>query len=405
MDVQQIQQIIITVQIMKAVSNEKATPKGFGCYPSAETTKHTAELKALCGSLVGLIMQEMQQQNSSLITNKTDVGLKVIGRQSKKEVNETFTDKFIKKYKQLHLPKEAPFDERLRFDVYKREAKLHKYQDFLSKKQKRLPSEQLNQTFDHLIKDALRRKDLNERVQEEISNESNWDKLGIKKLTLAESNKIYEKHMEKWNKRNKAITEKQKETEYKEEMMLLNFKAKQNKPHTRGGSLHIVKRMDEDVRNRKEKALALKKEKQDQEDQEVPFLQDQSQLSEMFMPNINKVKITGKIHTKSELNKTNVYQRLENDVKTRKVKDMIRQEANRSPQEVTKYKGDSLKTVPVMHAERIRKGSPFHRRDDSDSTPRFEHSRVSNKVLSMSFCYRDKASRGKFKAGHSRSEC
>jgi len=214
-----------------------------------------------------------------LITDNEKISIsnnsQLIKKPPKKPIDEPFTDKFIKKYNKLKLPNGAPFDERLEFDIYKRQTKLDKYNSLIELQRKKLPSNIINETFNHLLKDAERRKDLQNRILDSQKFEDTKEKLITRKLSPLECAKIADKHLNRWKQRNEMVSEKIKQKEFMKELEETSCikppQINKGKYHSKQNSIDLVKRMDEDVKNRREKMTALLQEKQDQENEEVFF--------------------------------------------------------------------------------------------------------------------------------------
>ena len=129
-----------------------------------------------------------------------------------------------------------------------------------------------------MIKDAERRKDVSKRVKEE--EKSKESSTASKKISHGECDKIYEKHADRWKARNDAIEKKRLEKEYREELELHDMKMHQKKTSpSKDFSAQLLNRMDADIKTRKERTLALMKEKQKQEDEQVIFHQKRIQYN------------------------------------------------------------------------------------------------------------------------------
>ncbi len=274
---------------------------------------------------------------------------------------DSLTDKFIRRYAQLRMPADAPFEERLRFDVYKRATKMDKFNSLLDKQKKRLPNETLNSTFEHLIQDALRRKDQNERVEVDRDNlELRQHREPRRKLTAEESQKIYAEHMRKWHERNAVVEGRRKEKQHAEDMAAL-VRREAGHHVRRGDSVDLVTRMDADIKKRKEKMQEMLKEKQEDED---------SKLGSCFAPRVNLLPASHHMHTKSELNRS-VFARMEKDVRLRGVKELLRDASSKDPIATMHH----VRTTSLVGS--TRKKLPA----EGECTPNFEHSQLDNKGL------------------------
>ncbi len=103
-----------------------------------------------------------------------------------------FTDIFCKHYKNIHLTKDSAFQERMQFDIYKRSTRMQRFEILLDAQKKRLPKYEIEATFKRLIKDGERRilhskQNIQEKKEEKV----------IRKVTIDESNKIYDQFMQK----------------------------------------------------------------------------------------------------------------------------------------------------------------------------------------------------------------
>lgn len=160
---------------------------------------------------------------------------------------------FIEEYKQLRVPRNASFEQRVRFDIVKRRSKMESYESFVSKRQKRLPSKVLDSTFDNLMHDAVRRKNWAKEVEKK-KLKSEKEK-AVKRLSREEGTRMYEKGMNDLQ-RKKARCEKK---------AIPEMQPKQ----TRASSVKVVERMDEDIRSRREKKQAESRAKEEKEKLEV----------------------------------------------------------------------------------------------------------------------------------------
>ena len=64
---------------------------------------------------------------------------------------------FIKEFSNLHISREENFLERMKFDIYKRQIKEQKINDFVNNNKVKIKEEKKIKTFNHLIEDANRR--------------------------------------------------------------------------------------------------------------------------------------------------------------------------------------------------------------------------------------------------------
>jgi hypothetical protein len=171
---------------------------------------------------------------------------------------------FNKEFSNLHINTEENFLERMKFDIYKRQIKEKKIDDFIENNKVKIKEEKKIKTFNHLIEDANRR--LKAQINSEILNtELNQDLLkknGHKKYNDDEWDIIYKKrfknYLDKVNKKKKEnIKFYEDEKKKKQEEILKLFPNKKaSKKHIK----EIVNKMYEEAmkRNVKKKELVEK---------------------------------------------------------------------------------------------------------------------------------------------------
>ena len=97
---------------------------------------------------------------------------------------------FIKEFSNLHISTEENFLERMKFDIYKRQIKEQKINDFVNNNKVKIKEEKKIKTFNHLIEDANRRlkaqinsdnlntqlgSDLVEKKEQKKYNDNKWE--------------------------------------------------------------------------------------------------------------------------------------------------------------------------------------------------------------------------------------
>ena len=97
---------------------------------------------------------------------------------------------FIKEFSNLHISTEENFLERMKFDIYKRQIKEQKINDFVNNNKVKIKEEKKIKTFNHLIEDANRRlkaqinsdnlnsqlgSDLTEKKETKKYNDNEWE--------------------------------------------------------------------------------------------------------------------------------------------------------------------------------------------------------------------------------------
>ncbi len=206
-----------------------------------------------------------------------------------------FADKFNKCYSRIRLDRDKSFEDRLTFDVYKRKTRMERFTSLWDAHKKRLPKEAVNATFNRLFKDSVRRKDVQERVDEDREIElfrqasptrgvtptscSAKKSLGRASVSIQETNKTYTKWVEKQQKRDSVVKEKRKIKEFVEEVAIMQQEEAQDRKAMKFFSVHnpisykesprLVDRMDDDVKHRRERMMDAAKRKEEQENDEV----------------------------------------------------------------------------------------------------------------------------------------
>ena len=115
---------------------------------------------------------------------------------------------FIKEFSNLHISTEENFLERMKFDIYKRQIKEQKINDFVNNNKVKIKEEKKIKTFNHLIEDA------NRRLKAQINSDNLNSQLGSDLMEKKETKKyndneweiIYQKRfqnfLDKVNKKN-----------------------------------------------------------------------------------------------------------------------------------------------------------------------------------------------------------
>lgn len=269
---------------------------------------------------------------------------------------EELIDKFVRHYSSIHVARELSFEDRLKFDVYKRETKEERFKAICKAQQKKLPKDIIEDTFRRLISDSVRRKSIQERLK--IVSESQRKKgKHAKRMSLPESNKIYGRMIEKWKERKECLLEKSKLEDYKKEQSIIEQEKQQKirekeylKKHKK---IKIVSRMSEDIKMRKERIQEKFQEKVDKEIEEC---------EKYFIPKINNFKI--KSHNLS------VYERMVKDVNLRKVKEFEIKEMNTKSKKSLPLGEDNLDVTLKISNSSIRiPEKPIRKKVDQDNSP------------------------------------
>ena len=75
-------------------------------------------------------------------------------------------DEFIKNYREIKPNPNESFKDRMKFDIYKRSMKLHKYEIFIESQKKKLSKEDTNKLFNRLYKDTKKRSERHKSLSE-----------------------------------------------------------------------------------------------------------------------------------------------------------------------------------------------------------------------------------------------
>ena len=137
---------------------------------------------------------------------------------------------FNKEFSNLHINTDENFLERMKFDIYKRQIKEKKIDDFIQNNKVKIKEEKKIKTFNHLIEDANRR--LKAQINaEHLNTELNQDLLGKdepKKYNDDEWDIIYQKRFKNYldrvnkkKKENKKIIEEEKMKKEEEILKLI----------------------------------------------------------------------------------------------------------------------------------------------------------------------------------------
>ena len=123
---------------------------------------------------------------------------------------------FNKEFSKFHINTEENFMERMKFDIYKRQIKEKKLDDFIKNNKVYLKEENKIKTFNHLIEDANRRlkAQINSKILNTQLDNDLISKKESKKYNYNEWDSIYEKRFKNYlNKVNHKINERKKKEE------------------------------------------------------------------------------------------------------------------------------------------------------------------------------------------------
>ena len=117
---------------------------------------------------------------------------------------------FNKEFSKFHINTEENFMERMKFDIYKRQIKEKKLDDFIKNNKVYLKEENKIKTFNHLIEDANRRlkAQINSKILNTQLDNDLISKKESKKYNYNEWDSIYEKKFKNYLKQIKEISEK-----------------------------------------------------------------------------------------------------------------------------------------------------------------------------------------------------
>ena len=217
--------------------------------------------------LIPKSIKKVQNSKNIQINNyifKTNNNINTIQNRYMKYDDELKRYYFNKEFSNLHINTEENFLERMKFDIYKRQIKEKKIDDFIENNKVKIKEEKKIKTFNHLIEDANRR--LKAQINSEILNtELNQDLLkknDHKKYNDDEWDIIYKKrfknYLDKVNKKKKEnIKFYEDEKKKKQEEILKLFP---NKKASKKHIQEIVNKMYEEAmkRNVKKKELVEK---------------------------------------------------------------------------------------------------------------------------------------------------
>jgi len=193
-------------------------------------------------------IKKVQNQKNIQINNyifKTNNNINPIQNKYMKYDDELKRYYFSKEFSNLHINTEENFLERMKFDIYKRQIKEKKIDDFIENNKVKIKEEKKIKTFNHLIEDANRR--LKAQINSEILNtELDQDLLkknGPKKYNDDEWDIIYKKrfknYLDKVNKKKKEnIKFYEDEKKKKQEEILKLF------PNKKASKKHIKEMAD-----------------------------------------------------------------------------------------------------------------------------------------------------------------
>ena len=127
-------------------------------------------------------------------------------------------DQFNKKYSNIKfLPVDATFNERLMFDIYKRQTKLQRYEHYKKQSIKKIPEIEKELTFQRLIKDSERRQLKSAKI-EEVMQISPKQK---RRLTVTELENLIQRFQQFNDVKTKTIKEKKAIKEFQQEIDII----------------------------------------------------------------------------------------------------------------------------------------------------------------------------------------
>lgn len=209
-----------------------------------------------------------QNNNNSQINNPSPKGIIESDIDAK--------DEFCKRYSGIKLNYNAPFQERMQFDIYKRKAKPDKYEILLNSQKVKITKEEADKVFSRLYEDTQKRLEQKKESDKPIIKESN-----DKKMSDTEMQQFYNQLMDKWRKSQETIEEKRRVKKEKEELEEKQIIQRQNKLDRRRNSCYnsLIERMDTDIEQRRKR----QKERETKEKQKIT-----NEIKKMFKPVINK---------------------------------------------------------------------------------------------------------------------
>eukprot|EP00826_Nyctotherus_ovalis_P042473 TRINITY_DN4372_c0_g1_i20.p1 TRINITY_DN4372_c0_g1~~TRINITY_DN4372_c0_g1_i20.p1 ORF type:complete len:274 (-),score=79.23 TRINITY_DN4372_c0_g1_i20:181-1002(-) len=187
---------------------------------------------------------------------------------------EDIKDRFCKHYAAIKLNCDAPFYERMQFDIYKRATKLERYNVLVESQKQKVPKEEAEKVFSRLHEDTQKRMEHRRRMSKPAVKEPSQ-----RKMSQAETNTLYNEFMEKWKKSQEALEEKRRAKKQREEMEEAQYLAAQSGPgRRRAKGVSLVERMNSDIKQRK-----LRQEERVSEQEQKA----RDELKQMFIPRTN----------------------------------------------------------------------------------------------------------------------
>ena len=154
-------------------------------------------------------------------TSKTAVQLQPPAHQK------DFDSEFCKNYANIKFSHtNATFEERMQFDIYRRETKMERYEVLKNATKKKIPEFQRELAFQRLQKDSERRILQKDRINEMFNNESQTSK---KKMSAQDIERQYNKFMEYENNKKEIIEEKKKLQQFQKEIEINEIVKSANK--------------------------------------------------------------------------------------------------------------------------------------------------------------------------------
>lgn len=184
------------------------------------------------------------------------------------EETQSLTQSFCKQYSKIKLHNDAKFEERMEFDIYKRNTKNSRQKAYETVQTQKLSPEKTENLFDRLVYDtklrASRQKHNEDlKVKNQISKTNN-----SRKISLQEANKLYSRLCEANKKIQIKIEQKRKEKQEKEERDFENM-PKIHKKHAKSTSQSFFIRINADIVRRKEKIKSKILQKETEENEQV----------------------------------------------------------------------------------------------------------------------------------------
>ncbi len=138
-----------------------------------------------------------------------------------KAKNEMEVD-FCKKYANIRISENAPFEDRMQFDIYKRATKDKRMMILEDMGKDKLPKEHQEQLYNRLINDGKKWSEKKHRLETFTSEESSKMKLGEKRLTKGQSDKIYARMIQQQKLKEETLMKKRAAIQFKKRQEELN---------------------------------------------------------------------------------------------------------------------------------------------------------------------------------------